>query len=1489
MTSSVATKTKGGGYTLIELMVSLAVLGIIIVGIFELYTSMRQTWLDEEKKAAAQQEARIAMDNMVRELMMMGYGSDTKILTAKADEIRFEESVMNSAGTAYDNWRITYKLQGENLVRSSITRPDDEAGLPETVRTMMEKVKALDFEYYYKDEGTEHNVADFQVPWDEGVSEITDTPQVNRNLIRRVKMKLVVASGAKNPDGTDKTITLTADISPRNMWEGEASMDDDPPVFTNSSGVEVTTVPWIKIRDTEQCDKMKVQWAKCDSSDLAGYLVKYGQTSGTWTNVKDVPVSAVGAGDPWTYLTDGIYLSPYDAEGINVIKYYVTVQAYDRSYNYTPEGTPVGGDDPDTSNTSFDVAVSDATNTIPKPAAPANLSVFNNNTTTGELKLTWTASGDPNVRGYRIYRDTSAITTFPVPESKLIASETGSLGNALTAATAEYLDDDDALVGCTTYFYAICAVTCDTTRIHGFGDATKDATRGGIYAESNYATGYAESKEKVKPSTPAISARPGWHRVFLNVVFPVGDDYDHTKIFWGKGALDVTVTDQSPLIIDRQTFSLGDRPELQGVFYDWGSSTANGITFNSEASEDPDPPDSAEPTLENNMVYSFLAVAYDKCGNKSDTVAGVATTSAKLCGDEACGPPILPAGADAFVNPVTTTLDTSVWVRQDTTNDSNAEITSMGLVWTPVEGKGDYLNDFGAYVVTLEDNPPLSTPVLYTISETCWDENIVSSSSLGKPLLEGAAYDYIVQATDCPWQNIGDNDTLECPEIPGVPHDKTYIKEHNITPWADAMRVDNVRPGRFRQYRSTTDTAAAENFVYASGEFYNTVNFYIQNTSKSELYLDNLAVKWDGADTRGIKLSTINIYNSAGTPLVSKSVNAGSGVPSGMDGVYITDKATGPGAYSTPMLVQLVFVNNDAPAISTNTDMRESNIGWEMKFRNESMPIMGGGYAGPFTTGDVTTRPREFRVSGGPRVNSVVQNKPANPTTPTKATKLTTLPASFNKVDGGIPVTVTANVTKPTDETLSNVTISYYVTEPADTDPLAGTAGTVEMTQTGGNTYTGTIPSTIDKAVWYKVVATSAQGTVASAPPLDAEYYYYRSNPFDVCFVTPEAPTNLTATTSFTDVTLDWAAPTAYTNGLNKLAADTFVYDVYRRLPTGSYPSVPFVAGVADTSYTTPIGAITYVYAVKARNACDDPIILNDSEFSNEALVCVGSACTVVVSPSSAETDTNWTTGSSTASIISGNLSVTICNRAGDGNLWSPPAGNTALSDITMTVSATTGSGNVFHITLYEIGDTGVFTMTGTSDSTVYFYPLATPAYNNTWKNTTPATTIAQRTFPVTLKTVPEDTLTFTTDSGITDCVLQGSSLAFTTSPCANTPARPTISYVRRVDTGSAKSVTVKCNIITRNTDGSPATTARDSVSYELWYSGTDPADTFALLPGTTFTTDTATGKVTITGPGLGAQSKNIYVKVVDNCSPTPNTNASGVVTVASGGTYGSP
>jgi type IV pilus assembly protein PilW len=65
---------KEKGITLIELLITLAIIGILIAGIYKTFISQQHTYAVQEQVADTQQNVRIAINQMMRELRMAGYG-----------------------------------------------------------------------------------------------------------------------------------------------------------------------------------------------------------------------------------------------------------------------------------------------------------------------------------------------------------------------------------------------------------------------------------------------------------------------------------------------------------------------------------------------------------------------------------------------------------------------------------------------------------------------------------------------------------------------------------------------------------------------------------------------------------------------------------------------------------------------------------------------------------------------------------------------------------------------------------------------------------------------------------------------------------------------------------------------------------------------------------------------------------------------------------------------------------------------------------------------------------------------------------------------------------------------------------------------------------------------------------------------------------------------------------------------------------------------
>lgn len=64
---------KENGYTLVELLVALALTGIVIAAVYKSFTAQQKVYIAQDEVAAMQQDLRAVMDIMVKEIRMAGY------------------------------------------------------------------------------------------------------------------------------------------------------------------------------------------------------------------------------------------------------------------------------------------------------------------------------------------------------------------------------------------------------------------------------------------------------------------------------------------------------------------------------------------------------------------------------------------------------------------------------------------------------------------------------------------------------------------------------------------------------------------------------------------------------------------------------------------------------------------------------------------------------------------------------------------------------------------------------------------------------------------------------------------------------------------------------------------------------------------------------------------------------------------------------------------------------------------------------------------------------------------------------------------------------------------------------------------------------------------------------------------------------------------------------------------------------------------------
>lgn len=100
------------GFTLIEVLITLAISGVIMTGVYTAFKSQQDSYLAQEQVAEVQQNIRASLDLLVRDLRMAGFrgngGSNADILDAQVDAISFSVDLNEDGDTTDDRENIAY-------------------------------------------------------------------------------------------------------------------------------------------------------------------------------------------------------------------------------------------------------------------------------------------------------------------------------------------------------------------------------------------------------------------------------------------------------------------------------------------------------------------------------------------------------------------------------------------------------------------------------------------------------------------------------------------------------------------------------------------------------------------------------------------------------------------------------------------------------------------------------------------------------------------------------------------------------------------------------------------------------------------------------------------------------------------------------------------------------------------------------------------------------------------------------------------------------------------------------------------------------------------------------------------------------------------------------------------------------------------------------------------------------------------------------------
>jgi len=191
MKNSIHTGNKG--FTLLELMVGMAIASVLMASIYTFYQNQLKSHITQEELVDMQQDARVGMYMMTREIRMAGYdpaNTGAAIRTANAGQIAFDSDENDDGVIDVDSERFYFALSndadGDGIADGTpcnLERGSWDNGLnPVALSPLALNIDALNFVYL---DGS-GSVLD-----DDGKGNVT----ANMAAIRSVQITLVARSG----------------------------------------------------------------------------------------------------------------------------------------------------------------------------------------------------------------------------------------------------------------------------------------------------------------------------------------------------------------------------------------------------------------------------------------------------------------------------------------------------------------------------------------------------------------------------------------------------------------------------------------------------------------------------------------------------------------------------------------------------------------------------------------------------------------------------------------------------------------------------------------------------------------------------------------------------------------------------------------------------------------------------------------------------------------------------------------------------------------------------------------------------------------------------------------------------------------------------------------------------------------------------------------------------------------------------------------------
>ena len=192
---SLPAQNKECGFTLVELLIAMAITGIILGTVVSTFITQRKTYALQEQITEMMQNARAAMETMTREIRMAGYhtiGAAFDGITYNAAQLQIRADLNSDGDTTDTDENITYSHDAANLqiIRNEVAGAGNQP--------LVDRIQNFTFNYLDKD----------------------GNPTIISADIRQVRITITARTPKPDPkyaaNGGYRTYTLTSVITPRN-------------------------------------------------------------------------------------------------------------------------------------------------------------------------------------------------------------------------------------------------------------------------------------------------------------------------------------------------------------------------------------------------------------------------------------------------------------------------------------------------------------------------------------------------------------------------------------------------------------------------------------------------------------------------------------------------------------------------------------------------------------------------------------------------------------------------------------------------------------------------------------------------------------------------------------------------------------------------------------------------------------------------------------------------------------------------------------------------------------------------------------------------------------------------------------------------------------------------------------------------------------------------------------------------------------------------